>query len=46
VGGLSRTLVDASAGQHRSSPPVTAVPELLHTEDWFVKFFLGPHRPN
>jgi hypothetical protein len=33
AGGLSRTLVDASAGQHRSGPLVTAVPELLHTEE-------------
>jgi hypothetical protein len=30
---VTRILVDASAGQHRSSPPVTAVPELLHTEE-------------
>ena len=33
VGGLSRTLVDASAGQPRNSPPVTAAPQLLHTEE-------------
>jgi hypothetical protein len=33
VGRLSRTLMDASAGQHPSGPPVTAAPESLHTEE-------------
>jgi hypothetical protein len=33
VGGLSWTLVDASAGEHRSGPLVTTTPELLHTEE-------------
>jgi hypothetical protein len=32
VCGLSRTVVDASAGQHRSGPLVTTAPKLLHTQ--------------